>query len=66
LRYRELAARTAKLADSAPSEEIRSSYLSLSACWLSLAQGAERFGELAVEATPDAGSTDKSDRELQS
>ena len=66
LRYRELAAQTAKLADAAPNEEIRSSYLSLSACWISLAHGAERFGDFTGEATPDAESADESGREFLS
>jgi len=44
-RYRRLAAETLKLAKDSDAGEIRATYLSLSACWTSLADKADRLSD---------------------
>jgi hypothetical protein len=46
-RYRELARETLRLAETASKPELKATYISLSACWTSLAREAENSAGLA-------------------
>jgi hypothetical protein len=46
-RYRQLARETLRLAEQATKPELRATFLSLSACWASLAREAENAGRFA-------------------
>ena len=52
-RYREFARETLRLAEASSKPELKSTYLSLSACWASLAREAENGARRAMQLRAD-------------